>query len=257
MRERHRRLRAHDRRTGPDPGVAGLIYTILVAAFVTACLTLAGCGGGSTRATTSAAPAETVTSTTPAQGGAFLPAVDRDERTRLADDYGLVRPAAPQLREACGRAAEPTDWTVLCPTRTPGGRLAVGAVTGVSGRADDFSRGYELSLDSGALRAGGAPDPGHWTIAAGTSEAMHDQLTAYGHSAPLSHRRIRIGRVTVTRYREPDFGEFPGIYGGHIVYEWTQGRGVVQVSVHGTVHERVLRGLVVLLSRGPDPSPAP
>jgi outer membrane murein-binding lipoprotein Lpp len=56
---------------------AGLYYTMLVAAAVTACLILAGCGGGSTRATTSAAPAGTVTSTTPAQGGAFLPAVNR------------------------------------------------------------------------------------------------------------------------------------------------------------------------------------
>lgn len=111
-------------------------------------------------------------------------------------------------------------------------------------------------MNSSALREQGAPDPGHWTIAAGTPGTMHDQLTAYGRSKPLSSRRLRIRSVTVTRYREPDYGDFPGIYGGHVVYQWTQGRAVLQVSVHGGAHERVLRGLVRLLSDAPDPSPS-
>jgi hypothetical protein len=84
---------------------------------------------------------------------------------------------------------------------------------------------------------------------------MRDQLTAFGHSKPVSNRRLQIGDVHVTRYREPDFGVFPGVYGGHVVYRWMQGQAVLQVSVHGDTHERLLRGLVRLLSRGPSPSP--
>lgn len=187
-------------------------------------------------------------------GRPVYPEVDRQERAALAED-GLVRPASPQLRMACAKAAARTDWTVLCPTVTPGGRLAISAVSGVRGQSDDISAGYEISINSSALRAQGAPDPGHWTIAAGTPNAMQDQLSAYGRSKPVSHRRMRITGVTVTRYREPDYGDFPGVYGGHIVYQWTQGGAVLQVSIHGDVHERVLRGLVRLLSQGPDPSP--
>jgi hypothetical protein len=79
---------------------------------------------------------------------------------------------------------------------------------------------------------------------------MRDQLTAYGHGAPVSRTRLKVGHVAVTRYREPAFGAFPGVYGGHVVYAWRQGGAVMQVSVHGSAHERVLRGLVLLLSTG-------
>lgn len=229
---------------------------MLHAAVVVACLWMAGCGGTHSR---SQPPASTRTSaqatgTRPAPGEPFFPTVNRKERVRLAHD-GLVRAAPPLLRNACARTAEQTDWIVVCPTRVPGGRLAVSAF-GVAGTAKDFGEGYELSLNSGALHDKGAPDPGHWTIAAGTPKAMRDQVTAFGQSAPLSKRRFQIGRVQVTRYREPVFGEFPGVYGGHVVYEWRQGQAVMQVSVHNSAHERVLRGLVRMLSRGPDPSPA-
>jgi hypothetical protein len=229
-----------------------------ILATIAACLAVAGCGGrGAPSATPSSVPAAAAASTTkpaPAAGTPIFPTVTADQRTQLAR-YALVRAAPATVREACGKVAEQTEWLVLCPTRVPGGRLMVSAATGVAGKSTDFSEGYELSLDSGALRENGAPDPGHWTIAAGTASAMHDQLTAYGHSEPVGRRRLKVNDITVTRYREPAFGEFPGIYGGHIMYQWSQGKAVMQVSVHGTTHERVLRGLVLLLSEGPDPSP--
>jgi hypothetical protein len=208
---------------------------------IAACLAMAGCGGGAT---------VTAPTPTPAAGGAVFPTLTDAQRQGLAR-YGLVRAAPAALREACDRVAGQTDRRVVCPTRVPGGRLSVVAVAGVAGRRTDFSAGYELSLDSGALRVPGAPDPGHWTFGAGTARAMRDQLTAYGRSAPLSRVRLKVGDVAVTRYREPDFGAFPGVYGGHVVYEWRQGDAVMQVSVHGARHERVLRGLVLLLSAVP------
>jgi hypothetical protein len=221
------------------------------------CLAVAGCGGSRAHFNASSSGQATAPATTtlePAEGPVF-PTVSEHQRTRLAR-YGLVRVAPATLRVACRKVAEQTDWLVLCPTRVPGGRLKVSAATGVAGKSTDFSKGYELSLDSGALHEKGAPDPGHWTVAAGTASAMRDQLTAYGHSGPVSRNRLKVGHIAVTRYREPDFGDFPGIYGGHVVYQWRQGHAVMQVSVHGTVHEGVLRGLVLLLSEGPDPTPA-
>jgi hypothetical protein len=222
------------------------------------CLALSGCGGkggAEVAATRSSATATTASTTAEAASdNAIFPALTDDRRQQLAA-YGLVRAAPEQLRDACDKVAKQTDWHVVCPSRVPAGRLAVSAAGGVSGTSTDFSKGYDFSVNSSALREEDAPDPGHWTFAAGTASAMHEQLTAYGHSEPVSRRRLRVGDVKVTRYREPDFGKFPGVYGGHVVYEWHQGDAVMQVSVHGTTHERVLRGVVLLLSQGPDPSP--
>lgn len=72
--------------------------------------------------------------------GPVYPEVDRQARAALAED-GLVRPASPQLRMACSKAAARTDWTVLCPTVTPGGRLAISAVSGVRGQKRRLQRG--------------------------------------------------------------------------------------------------------------------
>ncbi|HEV7753554.1 MAG TPA: hypothetical protein VGO71_18530 [Baekduia sp.] len=212
---------------------------------------MTGCGGGNSHPT----PPTTTRASAPSPRRPFYPKIDDRERAALAD-VGLLRATPPRLRAACAKAAAHTEWTVLCPTLTPGGRLAISAVSGVTARSDDFGAGYEISIDSAGLREKGAPDPGHWTIAAGTPGAMRDQLTAFGHSKPVTRRRVRIGDVQVTRFREPDYGAFPGVYGGHVVYQWMQGRAVLQVSVHGDAHERLLRGLVRLLSRGPSPNPS-
>jgi hypothetical protein len=225
-----------------------------IASIAALCVTLAGCGGGADdtppgrQAKVAAAPVQQ-----PAPDRPVFPKVDRRERARLKRD-GLVRRAPRQLRKACTRVAAQTAWTVVCPTRVPGGRLAV-TQFGVTGTSTDFSDGYHFSVNSGALHEPGAPDPGHWTFAAGTPPAMRDQVNARGRSAPLSRRRLRIGGVRVTRYQEPEFGDFPGVYGGHVVYEWSRGHAVLQVSVHNETHERVLRGLVRLLSPAPDPTP--
>lgn len=184
----------------------------------------------------------------------FYPPVNRRERSTLADD-GLGRTMPPQLRKACKNAAGQSAWLVVCPPLVPVGRLSVVSVGGATAKPKDFTGGYEISINSASIRAPDAPDPGHWTIAAGTATAMRDLLTAFGRSEPRSQRRLKVGGVVVTRFREPEFGKFPGVYGGHVVYQWSRGEAVMQVSAHGENHDRLLRALLKLLSRAPDPTP--
>lgn len=213
-------------------------------------LTVGGCGG---------APEATVSRTVrtvPADAAArqpFYPRLNRRERSALAAD-GLERATPPQLRKACAKAAGQTAWLVICPPLVPDGRLSVQAFMGVA-KARDFTNGYQISMNSAAIRAPDAPDPGHWMIAAGTAASMRDLLTAFGRSGPRSRRRLEVGRVAVMRFREPEYGDFPGVYGGHVVYQWTKGEAVMQVSAHGENHERLLQALVRVLSRAPDPTP--
>lgn len=218
-------------------------------------LIFSACGANAAREPSPTRSPREITRGVPATArhAVLFPRLHRRARARVVA-LGLVRAAPPQLLNACARTVAKTRWTVLCPGRVPGGRLAV-ITFGVSGRSSDFRQGYMLSFQSGALRTAGAPDPGHWTFAVGTRGALRDQLTARGRSAPVGERHLRVGGVRVTRYREPEFGSFPGLYGGHVVYEWTVGRTTLQVSVHGQRHERVLRGLVRLLATAPDLAP--
>lgn len=219
---------------------------------VVLCLVISGCGGAPGAPSVSrdlrGAPADAA----PRQP--FYPRVDRRERSALADD-GLGRATPPQLRQACEKAAGQTAWLVVCPTLVPDGRLSVRPFVGAAAKARDFTNGYTTSMNSASIRAPDAPDPGHWTLAVGTPAAMRDELTAFGRSGPSSRRRLEVGRVAVTRFQEPEYGEFPGVYGSHVVYQWTKGEAVMQVSAHGENHERLLQALVRVLSRAPDPTP--
>jgi hypothetical protein len=227
---------------------------VLSAVIAAACLAVGGCGGTSPGPTTVMRHAPTAAPSDRTPGRAYVPRIDRSERAALARD-GLARSTPARLRQACAKAAAKTTWLVICPPLVPSGRLIVVAVSGVAANSDSFIDGYEINVNSPSIRAPNAPDPGHWTIGAGTPPAMHDQLTAFGRSAPLDKRRLKVGRVTVTRFREPPYTSFHGVYGGHIVYQWTQGKAVMHVTAHGDDHDRLLRALVRTLSRAPDPTP--
>jgi hypothetical protein len=227
---------------------------MLTAEIAAACLAIGGCGGTSPGPTTPthqakiAAPSDT----TPRQP--YIPTIDSSDRAALAG-AGLTRPIPTRLRRACAKTAASTTWLVICPPFVPSGALVVVAVSGAAANPDDFTEGYEININSPSIRATNAPDPGHWTIGAGTPAAMHEQLTAFGHSAPLDKRELKVGRVTVTRFQEPPYTTFHGVYGGHTVYQWNQGKATMHVTAHGTYHDRMLRALVRTLSRAPDPTP--
>jgi hypothetical protein len=77
--------------------------------------------------------------------------------------------------------------------------------------------------------------PGHWTIASGTADAMAAFLRpgpGADAKAPRPHRITVEGRPA-TEFVIPPFNQFHGIYGGHVVIQWSRGGQVVQVSAHG------------------------